>query len=354
MPEPSPDIETGSGISRKFTRREFLFKLPAILYGITQPEAPKPVNNILSIETPEARYFPIYEWHPRPASKEELKLLPLQDIFFYEYNEDSRNFVNHNTPPQVILDTPSPTILQVFPGSKRTYLIPRDHLEWLKENNTKVSFEGYTIPNGLLTLLLTTGTKSLEGSIGAGIVLSLARSKMKSDSTKEFTRRQFLKVVAGLAAAWGLSPSISWLMPHKTEVRLNAWERIIIKAHGLSSQMHPENPIIFFRNIMFARKLQFLGGVMSKEKGRKAHIAYNVGSAHGGIEDFLHIGKDWTLAFLNIIPNQYLRAVIDANGGFENFCSNVIFDPNAQTRSVLVDQELKSFLRKKLDQSDHS
>ncbi|MBI5358006.1 hypothetical protein HZB69_00015 [Candidatus Amesbacteria bacterium] len=48
------------------------------------------------------------------------------------------------------------------------------------------------------------------------------------------------------------------------------------------------------------------------------------------------------------MPKPYLKAVINANGGLENFCFNVLFDPNAQnqTKTVLIDQELKTFLNK--------
>jgi len=191
-----------------------------------------------------------------------------------------------------------------------------------------------------------------EGIIGMGGALSLMLLKEKKGegSKNVVSRRQFLKLVAGLATAWGLSPLAFLIITpkKKTEVKLNALERVIIKAHGLSSQLHPEDPIIFFRNIIFARKLQFLGEIMSKEKREKAQITYNVGKMHAGIEDFLQIGKEWTLAFLNIMPNWYLKAIIDANGGLENFCSDVLFDPNAQnpTKSVRVDEELKNFLNK--------
>ena len=332
---------------QKMTRREFLGKLPALLYGVTRPETGKPDNDILSIETPEARYFPIYESHPQPASREKLELLPPQDIFLYEYIRDSRYFVNLLTTPQVILDTP--TSFVAIPDSKRPDVIPRDHLEWLKENNTKICFEGYTLPNVGLTILLIMGGESV---LGTGGVFSLALAQAKKNHGKGMDRRQFLKLATGLASAWALSPTAFLMMApvlgEKTELKVNALERTIIKAHGLSSHLHPEDPLIFFRNIMFARKLQFLGEVASKEKGQKAQISYNVGKGHAGIEDFLHIGKDWTLAFLNIFPKPYLKAVIDTNGGLENFCSNVLFDPNAQnpTKTVLVDQELKSFLNK--------
>ena len=73
----------------------------------------------------------------------------------------------------------------------------------------------------------------------------------------------------------------------KTQAKESALERTMLKAQGLLSHAHPENSIVFFRNIMLAKKLQFLGQVESIKNDRKAQIAYNVGKAHAGIEDFL-------------------------------------------------------------------
>jgi len=334
----------------KVTRRSFLKAvLLSPLALLVKPETTKPDNTPLSIETPEAKYFPIYESHPQPANAEQLQQLPPQDVFLYEYVRDSRDFIDPLTSPQVILDA-VPKTLKDLPDSKREYIVPRDQLEWLRENNTKICFEGYRLEQDAgLTAFLPMLGESIIG-MGGALSLMLLKAEKNVSSKNVVSRRQFLKLAAGLATAWGLSPTAFLLITpaDKTEIKQSALERIIIKAHGLSSQIHPENPIIFFRNIMFARKLQFLGEVASKEKGQKAQISYNVGKGHAGIEDFLHIGKDWTLAFLNIFPKPYLKAVIDTNGGLENFCSNVLFDPNAQnpTKTVLVDQELKSFLNK--------
>lgn len=87
-------------------------------------------------------------------------------------------------------------------------------------------------------------------------------------------RRQFLKLVGGLASAWGISSVLGMGLGAfgKTTVREGALERTVIKAYGLLSQTHPENSIVFFRNIMFARKLQFLGEVESKKKGKRPEL----------------------------------------------------------------------------------
>jgi len=151
---------------QKMTRREFLGKLPALLYGVTRPETGKPDNDILSIETPEARYFPIYESHSQPASAEQLQQLPPQDIFLYEYVRDARYFIDPLTSPQIILDTKF-TNLSAILDSKRTYIIPRDHLEWLRKNNTKICFEGYRLEQDIdLTELLPMFSENFIGMGG--------------------------------------------------------------------------------------------------------------------------------------------------------------------------------------------
>ena len=328
------------------TRRSFL-KLSALLPLAAIPaETQRSINDYLSIETPECKYYPIYESHPHPAKIEQLQRMPTPDVFLYEYTRESEYFID--SPPQTVLDS-VPKTLKGLPDSEREYIVPRDHLEWLKGNRSKVCFEGYRLPSDLGVVL----PMLAEGAIGASSGLWLIFSKMKEKAKNQISRRQFLKLAAGFAATWGLSPTAFLLIipAKKTDVRLSALERIIIKANGLSSHLHPNDSVIFFRNIMFARKLQILGETISKEKGQKAQIAYNVGKMHAGIEDFLQIGREWTLAFLNMIPNQYLQEVIEANGGLDNFCSNVLFDSNGQnpSKTVLIDHELKSFLIKKLE-----
>lgn len=333
------------------SRRSFL-KLSALLPLAAIPHETRPKDENLFIETPEGQYYPIYESHPHPAKAEQLRLLPPQDVFLYEYIENSRYFID--SPSHTVLDS-APETLKGLPDSEREYIVPRDHLALLRENRSKISFEGYELPSELGAVL----PMLVEGTLGAGsasylINNLLSKPKQKMESSKNhLSRRQFLKMAAGLAAAWGLSPTAFLLITpaEKTDVRLSALERTIIKAHGLSSHLHPNDSIIFFRNIMFARRLQFLGEAVSKEKEQKARIAYNVGKMHAGIEDFLQMGREWTLAFLNIIPNQYLQEVIDANGGLENFCTTVLFDPNTQnpTKTVLKDNELEIFLDRKLN-----
>lgn len=162
------------------TRRSFLkAALHSPLVLLAQPETTKPDHTLLSIETPEARYFPIYELHPFPVSGEELKrVLPPQDIFFYEFNWNARYFVDQS--PQAILDSnfPLPDNNTTRPNSARNYYVPKDHLEWLRASNTKICFEGYSFPQAdALTSVSIMAGELIVGSNALARILLHVKAK---------------------------------------------------------------------------------------------------------------------------------------------------------------------------------
>lgn len=58
-----------------------------------------------------------------------------------------------------------------------------------------------------------------------------------------------------------------------------------------------------------------------KKSGRKPRIAFNVGAAHSGIEDFLVAGHEFTSWLIAQYPKPILWRIIEENGGIDNFCS---------------------------------
>src|SRR3989344_1408617 len=80
-----PDSKS-SGDKQVFTRRDFL-KLSGLGLGalaLRKLTKEKKNENIFKIETPDAYFYPIYENHTKPISKEELSKYPPLDIYFYE------------------------------------------------------------------------------------------------------------------------------------------------------------------------------------------------------------------------------------------------------------------------------
>ena len=92
----------------------------------------------------------------------------------------------------------------------------------------------------------------------------------------------------------------------------------------ISAKMDPEHMIVFFRNLVIARKLQTLAADRLRETGKKINLPFLVGSAHHGIKDFLILGEEATLAGFNLFSNDTLKRIVEANGGIDAFCTTVV------------------------------
>ena len=69
---------------------------------------------------------------------------------------------------------------------------------------------------------------------------------------------------------------------NKTEAELSSIQRIASRVNAMATHVHPENHISFFRNLMIARRLQFLGKFLSGEHFTKPKIGYNIGFLRAG------------------------------------------------------------------------
>jgi len=314
------------------------------------PEETSFSQDILKIETPEATFFPVYEEHTKPVKKEQLEEFPPLDLYFYEYLEPSDKLLR-STPEEIINFVPG---IANTPGSERQFIITREHLEFLRKNNTKISIEGYEAPqNFFVSHIVFQGAESMVGFLGATKHFIIDRMTGKRKADEEGNNKQTIKDAAvALAATWAVSPTLvqTLFFYGDPKVKQNAVDRIMSRTAAMVTHAHPEQLLILFRNILMARKLQFLGGHLSKNEERKAKIAYNVGKLHSGIEDFLNLGKEFTLYVLEKFPNKPLREIIDKNGGIESFCSVIIINPDKKlpAKQVVIDQELKGLLQKKL------
>lgn len=102
----------------------------------------------------------------------------------------------------------------------------------------------------------------------------------------------------------------------------NAITRIHTRINGIIiGHLSIEEHLFFFRDVVIADKLLTAAEAIKRELGRKPLIAFNVGGAHGGIEDFLVAGHDFTRWVLLQYPKEFWETIIELNGGIENVCS---------------------------------
>src|SRR5690606_10812823 len=108
-------------------------------------------------------------------------------------------------------------------------------------------------------------------------------------------RRNFLKFALGSATtatfsygAWRTSRSSRFIDYLREGDQPPPIKRLLTRIQGLSSNIHPENTLIFMRNILFALKLKTLANKLKKENDSPL-IAYSVGADHNGVEDLLYL-----------------------------------------------------------------
>lgn len=141
----------------------------------------------------------------------------------------------------------------------------------------------------------------------------------------------------------------------------DALHRIIDRINGLQSNTHPEQLVVFFRNLIMADKMLTVADDFKQKTGRKAQIAFNVEYGHNGVQDFLRVGPDICRWLISRYPKKVLRDIGDLNGGNESLWTARLFKfpkdffnrdvekrwENVEDRKV-IDVKLKEVLEKKL------
>ena len=297
------DVQTNS--SGKIDRREFLklgglslasLLVPAIVSGKKEGA----LRNAKNIETPHSTFYPLYERHDRPLEAKDIeKLLPL-DIFFYELQAKSRT-----------INLTKPATLAHFeiqystnPNDKQR-LIPQTHLDLLKNNLSLISFEGFKYTESVSKEL----EKHHPDSIPDALLARAQKGRFNYDTSK--VNKIFEEMVANPDS---------------------------------------KDNFIFFRNLVMARKLQFLGEMVFTTVKRKARIGFKLGNSHEGIENHLELGKQDTLSRITKYPKEFLSKIVELNGGLDDFCSAILLSPkgNEFEKTILRDNQLKENLQKKL------
>lgn len=175
---------------------------------------------------------------------------------------------------------------------------------------------------------------------------------LRSASKILHTRRKVLKLALGAAALFGLSNFTALPALISRPILPSDWNRKLSRIYGITSHMHPEQPALFLRNALMADKLLLTGAYLKEKLGRQPNVAFQVGLAHSGIEDFLQAGQEACRKAIALYPKPYLNYVIKINGGAEDFSSALlaypkVTDENQYTFDLvkITDQKLLESLR---------
>jgi len=204
-----------------------------------------------------------------------------------------------------------------------------------------------------------------EAGIGALAFLAdqfLLKRRDKREENKEevhgFKRRELIKLGLKAASLYLSLPLLSKstvtsvLLQNKDSIP-NSITRTV-RLHGIVSDIHPEDTIIFLRNAIMANNLLNTGDYLKEKLGRRPKIAYLVGGSHSGIEDFLQAGKSVCRDVILAYPARYLRSIVENAGDIDYLCSSRLIKLNPQDRyetvesTKILDNNLKQKLLAKL------
>lgn len=280
------------------------------------------------LETKNAIFFPLYERHDIGIREEHL---PAHlDYFFREVKLRKEEF---EMPAREILAldpgyTPEEKNLSQLQNADRGKLFNKSVLESLAKGKVRVVIGDTAIPFEEYIKLLNRLEERREIQQDLGLALETSgllmtmRNFLGSETAQRVTRRSVVaigSVITGISLRY---PFLAFRIQNPAE--RTAFARIGNRLKGLASHTVQEDHVVFFRNLVMANKLLTLAQSQKKKEG-KLKIAFNVGAAHAGIEDFLTLGHDFTRWLINQYPTSFLEEFVNVNGSIENFTSLRIF-----------------------------
>lgn len=324
------------------------------LFGIGLAVPPKVINylspegrdyKLEPLETQNAIYYPFFERHDRTPdiarAFENIAVVP--DIQFYELMTEPANVFQAIKPGRILNGLGGTPIV----NSDMRRIIPDLTLNFFHKNHVGVSYEGINFNDEFMNSSVVTMNAEFKlGSITAAL-FGLHRF-LGLVNEKSYNKKDLLTDLAGFIPAMWLSGGTGSLF---IAVEIDGVESLVkvkdalLRVGSLIEGLHPEHLNVFYRNLLMARKLQFLAETLSeKYKVRKPAISFLVGEGHLGIKDLLVLGRDFTLEGLNIYPKSLIKQAIEDNGGMNPFCSTVVISASDNSRVILKDEVLKKFL----------
>lgn len=305
----------------KFTRRD-LFKLSAIVAGavvgaralnsVENPEDPS--ARFEPIITEDATFYPSYELHSGRLNIPEV-LSSKQKIPIVHFNELSLGDGGFTAKE---FQTGDPMLyLKAETGNEREQfgrMFSDATLGFFAKHNMRVAFEGIAVPK-----IPAFRKPDILTQIRYGLVNHLAAFAERMPGWFVYVKEK--------DALWRLNTSLNTLQPEKVKT--------------------------FFRDLVFARKLQTIAKYYSGRSSEKPVISFLLGFNHGMTSDLLTLGEEFTLKSFLIYPKAVLKQIVDANGGIDAFCTTLVVpvQPNLDgipTREFEVDTQLQALLRNNL------
>jgi hypothetical protein len=354
-------------MDRIISRRDFL-KIAGLGLGAMAFKPLKPIEALnkasieigqeKSFETARAIYTPFFERHTdRDSDQRIINVKP--DCLFIEYRDKTDPLLNSSPLSIINRESQVPGIPPIATGK----FLSEELLRELDKIGASVAIEGIDLPSKLEQQAdIIKMTADRTSSYATLMSLSVAIERLIR--TKKLSKSDYTRVSAStLALLWTKSDELSYIelinsfrTTEETIEARNAKD-IAVRLHGAVTLVHPEDVIIFMRNIFMSLKLITISEQKLDNENKKIKIPFRIGGAHGAASDMVKMGKDITIGLLSIYSNNILKHVIEYNTSIdktfeeriEDFCKTIVIPvrearmTNTGTR-YLTDEKLKDYL----------
>ncbi len=327
-------------------------------------EAQMLIEREKSFETKYAIFIPFYEAHTNRDSDEGI-IKSEPDYFFTEIAVQSDYVLSAKSSDLLTLEGESG--FGIFKRDTGPFFDPVFTVA-LDIIDSKVILEGVNIPDAYIwgQTAKDVGITGLA-SLGFGSqVLNVMLKKFVDE--KPVNRADWSKLLISafilgetsineLEAAAGVGVySLNKDLPGVKTAR-----ELASRFNSVISMTHPEDVIVFLRNVLMSLKMLTVAEQNPKKTPDKPRIAFRVGGGHSAITDLLQYGRDINLTLLEVYPDWLLKQVIDYNlpdnrplrERIHDFCKVVLIDvkkarATGEGKEYLVDTDLEEYLSKRL------
>lgn len=316
-------------------------------------------DDFLEIRTPEASYFPLLDIHTKKWDFADIPNMPKLNDIFYEFRMPQDKLLELLPEEVFNLKTTAGAGDVAVPDIERQY--------W-REKETSIFVEGQITPEA--SDLIAIGSELSEAMLGTAWLLkriigsgkhpkeSISALSTNESADDAVSGNKVIHRLGDVLAGWSVSQIASVmfsplgkLSDKPNDPRRSILNRTIDRIVGFSSHLHPENALVFFRNLNFVRQLNLCA---RSERGRNfdlPNIGYLVGSGHSGVTDLLQMGDDVIYGLMEAYPRGFWEKFVEKNGGVEILSQTPIFDPQGKKweKRVVKDERFKRFLLRMID-----
>jgi hypothetical protein len=320
MPENTPN--------KTHSRRESLKNIGKI--GVLASGAVLIGNHEINVEregikSQHARFFPLYEDHtigPKPELiRDDFDVIVREGISGpQEINKPYFDIVGESTIPAMTQGIDLERIARN--GTRFFFPDMMENFSEGQQDKADPVFDREAGQKKIMSLMINEGLLGV-GTLLLGVATERVEKKLKPANPKISRSKLFRAGIFGVTS-WAFSQPVTMIgaIAIENATQQEAVLRIAHRIHGLQSHAHPEWTMELFRNLLWTNKMFTLADFVSAEKGSFGNIGFNVGLLHTGVEDLLRAGPQLSRLLLISYPHEYLKHVVEINGGIENFCSS--------------------------------